>query len=347
MSGVSKLVPNDSRVKYASTQVRGKTYSYMLGEPTGSQFKGLILLVHGFPDLGFGWRCQIPFLMSLGYRVLVPDMLGFGGTDDPKDIELYAQKSLAADMNDLARHFVGPDGQIILGGHDWGGALVWRICLWHPELIRAVFSVCTPYFPPSKRYASLEDIVASGKAKNFSYQLHFKGLEIEEHCQGEEKVRQFLNSLYGGRTPEGEVAFDAGKGVFFDKLPRLERSRLVSKEELDYYVQQYMRRGENGERQLRGPLNWYRMREANFRDEEPLAKAGVRLEMPALYIAASRDTALPPAMSGGMEAHIKQLSRAEVNATHWALTQKPQDVNDIIGSWLKGLDKRPGQKSSL
>lgn len=36
--------------------------------------------VHGWPDLSLGWRYQIPLLVNLGFRVVVPDMMGYGGT---------------------------------------------------------------------------------------------------------------------------------------------------------------------------------------------------------------------------------------------------------------------------
>lgn len=327
-----KLVPNDSRVKYETAQIRGKTYSYILGEPSGEPIS-TVVLVHGWPDIAFGWRCQVPYLMKLGFRVVVPNMLGYAGTDAPQALEEYSLKSLSADVAELSRKFVGEKGQIILGGHDWGGALVWRVALWHPELIKGVFSVCTPYNAPSKQHYRLEDIVAT-KVPNFTYQLHLRGPDVEEGIQGEEKIRQFLNGMYGGVGPNGELAFKVTEGVQLDNLHKLGPAKLLSKEELDHYVQQYMLRPE---RQLRGPLNWYRTREINFEEELPLAEKGVKLEMPALFVTATKDAALPPWMSAGMEDHFKQLSRAEVDSSHWALTQAGDAVNEHIGKWIDGV----------
>lgn len=36
--------------------------------------------IHGWPDLSMGWRYQIPLLVNLGFRVVAPDMMGYGGT---------------------------------------------------------------------------------------------------------------------------------------------------------------------------------------------------------------------------------------------------------------------------
>ncbi|KAG5912767.1 hypothetical protein E4U53_005173 [Claviceps sorghi] len=87
---------------------------------------------------------------------------------------------------------------------------------------------------------------------------------------------------------------------------------------------------------LRGPLNWYRARRINFDEERALAASSppARVAMPALFIAASRDPALPPAMSAGMETHFAQLTRREVDATHWALVEAAAEVNAQIAEWL-------------
>ncbi|KAF5023985.1 hypothetical protein F66182_3930 [Fusarium sp. NRRL 66182] len=340
---VDKLVPNDSRVKTETAQIRGKTYKYIVGEPEGTPIE-TIVLIHGFPDLGFGWRYQVPYFMSLGFRVIAPDMVGYAGTDAPESLEEYTYKSLSADINELARKFVG-DGQIILGGHDWGGFIVWKVAYWYPELIKGVFSVCTPYMPPRETFIPLEDMVKSGRLSNFAYQLQFKGPEVESRLQGQEKVRQFLNALYGGRTPDGELGFSTKEGVLFDNLPQLGHSPLVSKEELDYYVQQYMLK-ESPE--LRGPLNYYRMQELNFRDDKEIAKKSHKFDLPALFITATQDAALPPAMSQGMEKSFENLTRGEVDASHWALWQAAESVNEQVAKWADGFLKGQLQaKASL
>ncbi|WAO88445.1 Hypothetical protein NCS54_00579300 [Fusarium falciforme] len=327
-----KLAPNDPRVKAETAEIRGKTYKYIVGEPENTPVATLVL-VHGFPDLGFGWRYQVPYFMSLGFRVVVPDMLGYGGTDAPESLKEYTYKNLAADIKELAQKIVG-DGQIILGGHDWGGALVWRIAMWHPELIKGVFSVCTPYHPPSETFIPLDKIIASGHLLNFTYQLQFAGPDVQDRIQGKDKVRQFLNALYGGRGPNGEWGFSTKEGILFDNLPLLERSRLLSEEEHEYYTEQYAARGSP---EMRGPLNWYRMRELNHGDEVEIAKAGHKFAMPALFITATEDSALPPAMSLGMDKNFDNLTRGEVKASHWALWQAAEDVNGQIAKWADGV----------
>ena len=69
------------------------------------------------------------------------------------------------------------------------------------------------------------------------------------------------------------------------------------------------------------------------------------IDVPSLFICALRDPVLTPGLSEGMDGHFTQLTRKEVDSSHFALWEKPQDVNTIITEWLqryglfeKGLD---------
>lgn len=69
------------------------------------------------------------------------------------------------------------------------------------------------------------------------------------------------------------------------------------------------------------------------------------IKIPVLFIEASDDSVLKPGMSKGMELSIPNLSRGAVKASHWALTQTPDEVNAIITEWLG--DQGIGLRSSL
>jgi soluble epoxide hydrolase / lipid-phosphate phosphatase len=341
MAAPDKLVPNDPRVKHLDATVRGKNYHYMLAEPKGTPVD-TVLLVHGFPDLGMGWRYQVPFLVDQGLRVIVPDMIGYGKTDAPESIAEYGIKSICDDLIALVDQVGGTGKPFILGGHDWGGAVVWRLPLWYPERIRAVFSICTPYGGPLPQWIDLADIIALGRLTTFKYQLQFRGPDVESNVQGPVKIRQFLKGMYGGRGPNGEVAFTTEKGILFENLDKVGDPPLLNAEELDFYTERFSRTG------MRGPLNWYRSRKVTFDEEAPLAAKGdIKLKLPALFVAASKDGALPPSMSAGMDKSFENLTRGEVDASHWALTQAPAAVNDYIKQWLDKSVFKNTAKASL
>ncbi|KAK7730841.1 hypothetical protein SLS53_008919 [Cytospora paraplurivora] len=338
---VDKLKPNDPRVESHTANLRGKTYKYILGKPEGTP-RATVLLVHGWPDLGFAWRYQVPYLLSLGLQVVVPDVLGYGGTDAPQDVALYSLKSVGDDLAELARLVVGDGETIILGGHDWGGALVWRFALWHPELLRGVFSVCTPYSAPSARFLEYDEYVSH--LPNFRYQIQLAGPDVEREIGSDpRKLRNFLAGLFWAKTPEGKGGFSTDRGVLLENLDAIGDSPLLDDEELQFYVKEYSRNG------MRGPLNWYRTRKINFEEELALIKDGEkpRIKTPALIVLANNDIALPPRIAAGMDEHFDNLTKGEVDGTHWALWDSTELVNAQIGKFIESVLTGPSAKASI
>ncbi|KAK2794909.1 hypothetical protein FQN50_009833 [Emmonsiellopsis sp. PD_5] len=322
-------VTGDPRIQYCSTFLNGTTYGYLLSLPEGGKYKATIFLIHGFPDLSMGWRYQIPALTKMGLRVVAPDCMGYGRTDAPEFSEesaarRYGLKQCADDMKELARQL--GTSQIILGGHDWGGFAVYRIAQYHPGFVTHLFSICTPFNPAMKEYIPIETVVKT-RVPYFGYQLHFMSGELEKVVRSKRDIRQFLLSMYGGRTPSGEFGFDPTKGVLLDKFQDLQRSKLLSEEELNYYVDEYARTG------VHGPLNWYRTREQNHKDE--LSLLGKTLDIPVLFVLATKDQALRPALSRNMHKYLRNLTVAEVEAAHWVLWEKPAECNETIRRWVE------------
>lgn len=328
-----KLKPNDPRVQSRTATVRGKTYHYLHGKPAGTP-RATILLVHGWPDLSFGWRYQVPYLLSLGLQVIVPDMLGYGGTDAPQELALYSLKSVSDDLAELARQIIpDPEEKIILGGHDWGGMLVWRFSQWHPDLIKGVFSICTPYAPVNPTFIDIPEMIE--RLPNFAYQAQLAGPDVEREIGSDlEKIRAMLSGLYGSKGPNGELVFTVDKGVHFENLDKMGKCPLLNEEELDFYVKQYSRNG------IRGPLNWYRTRKINYEEELALLKDGQQPKVtpPAMVVLAKGDVALPPRMAEGMEAFYNSLRKELVGGTHWSLWEpSASETNAHIGKFIDEL----------
>jgi soluble epoxide hydrolase/lipid-phosphate phosphatase len=47
------------------------------------------------------WDNVIPYLVDLGYPIVVPDLLGYGGTSKPSDPQAYNSKDMAKDLIDI------------------------------------------------------------------------------------------------------------------------------------------------------------------------------------------------------------------------------------------------------
>ncbi|KAI0603212.1 Alpha/Beta hydrolase protein [Biscogniauxia sp. FL1348] len=333
---VDALVPNDPRVEHRFTTAGGFKYYYMLAKPAGKP-AATVLLIHGWPDLAMGWRYQVPFLLSLNLQVIVPDMLGYGYTDAPDSYKEYSFKKQASYVASIVKEVT--DEPIILGGHDWGGAFIWRMALYYPELIRAIFSICVPFTPPSPKILTLQDSVK--RFPQFRYQIQFsEGIAERMVGKSPERLRRFFNGIFGGKTPEGRGVWTAEDGLDEGSLDQVGPSPIVSQDIVEHYAKVYSERG------LHGPCNWYRLREVNSEEELPLANKEIRFKIPAMLVMAENDTALLPSMADGQEKYFEAGLKKELipKCSHWAMVQKPEETNRFIGEFVQtvlGTSIRP------
>jgi pimeloyl-ACP methyl ester carboxylesterase len=87
-----------------------------------------LVLLHGWPQHWYMWRHQIPPLAER-YRLLIPDMRGFGWSDAPP--RGYDKRELADDFLTLLDTLALD--RVRLMGHDWGGWCGFVMCMKEPE----------------------------------------------------------------------------------------------------------------------------------------------------------------------------------------------------------------------
>ena len=97
----------------------GVTYTYRVAPPTPATASSKwALLQHGFPAGTHSWRFVVPALVAKGFHVVIPDMLGYGGTDKPSDVKEFKGKKMCASLIAI----MDKEGaqRFISAGHDWG-----------------------------------------------------------------------------------------------------------------------------------------------------------------------------------------------------------------------------------
>jgi pimeloyl-ACP methyl ester carboxylesterase len=243
----------------------------------------LIILVHGFPELWYSWRHQIPALAEAGYRVVAPDVRGYGGSDKPRPIEAYDMAELTADVVGLI-DALGEESAILVG-HDWGAQICWNTAFLHPTRVSAVAGLS---IPPVRRGAiSAIELFRRSFQGQFFYQLYFQEEGIAE-AELEADIRTTLRKIYfngsGDRKPEdfeAIVAKGPDDGLLDGMRDPEDLPDWLTSEDLDYYE---LALSESG---FRGALNRYR---AQQRDWEILPQlSDLVIRQPSCFIAGTLD----------------------------------------------------------
>ena len=102
----------------------------------------LVLLLHGFPEFWFSWRHQIPFL-ARRFKVVAPDMRGFGQSDKPEGVESYSTDKLINDVKGLIEAFGETKAHVV--SHDWGGAVAWIFAIAYPQHLDRLVVMNAPH----------------------------------------------------------------------------------------------------------------------------------------------------------------------------------------------------------
>jgi pimeloyl-ACP methyl ester carboxylesterase len=108
-----------------------------------------VLLLHGFPDSARLWRHQIPILKDAGFRVVAPDLRGFGASEKPTEVSDYRVGKSVADMVAVLDALGIEKAHVV--GHDWGAAVAWALALMTPQRVNRLvaMSVGHPAVPRS------------------------------------------------------------------------------------------------------------------------------------------------------------------------------------------------------
>jgi pimeloyl-ACP methyl ester carboxylesterase len=109
------------------------------------------LLLHGWPDSSYLWRNQIPFLVANGFRVIAPDLRGFGRSDRPEGVAAYSLQNAVADVIGILDALGIGAADVV--AHDWGAAVAWLTATAQSNRVRklVVLSVAHPLAPCSLR----------------------------------------------------------------------------------------------------------------------------------------------------------------------------------------------------
>ncbi|KUI36887.1 epoxide hydrolase [Mycobacterium sp. GA-2829] len=286
----------------------------------GDRGAPVVVLAHGFPELAYSWRHQIPALAAAGYHVIAPDQRGYGESSRPEAITDYDIVALTGDLAGLLDD-VGAQRAVVVG-HDWGSPVVTNFALLHPDRVAGMVNLSVPPVPRASDPPTR--IWRKTFGDHFFYILYFQEPGVADAHLGQDPRQslQRMLALEGFSAPAPDLADNP--------LPPL--PEWISQEEFDHYADVFTRTG------FTGGLNWYRNFDRNWELTETTPAATVTV--PTLFIAGSAD----PVLSFTPRHRVTDLITGEYRevlldgAGHWLQQERPEEVNALLLDHLSGLD---------
>lgn len=287
-----------------------------------------VVLCHGFPELAYSWRHQLPALAAAGYRTIAPDQRGYGRTGRPERVEDYDMPHLTGDLVGLL------DGlqieKAVFVGHDWGGIVAWSMPLLHLDRVLGVIGVNTPFFarPPIDPITAFR---AMRGENNYVVFFQRPGEADAILARDVDKTVRFfmrrnvVTAKDFANAPQSAKNFELVRALQEDES-NWRGEPLLNEEELRYFVDTYKRTG------FTGGINWYRNLARNWELSKDLEQ---KVNVPSLMIMAEDDVVLPPSLTEGMERYVPDLERVLIKGSgHWTQQEKPDETSRAMIDWL-------------
>ena len=285
-----------------------------------------VVLLHGFPELAYSWRHQLPPLATAGYRAIAPDQRGYGGTDKPRRVTDYTIQQLIADITGLLDAISLQRALFI--GHDWGALVLWQMALLEPQRMAGLINLNIPFIPrtPVDPIALMREYLGDD-----FYIVNFQDTnEADLRCEADP-----------GRVFEVLMRRHQVTRAWFESLPKEQRAfnllaaldrtelngePLLTKKEHRRFTSAFEEGG------FAGPINWYRNWTHNWSSTEGVEQI---VNVPTLFIGAEDDVIISPTQIEAMKPHVPDLEiRMIEDCGHWTQQEKPTEVNFLMLDWM-------------
>jgi epoxide hydrolase 4 len=262
----------------------------------------LAILLHGFPELNFSWRQQIPALVEKGWRVWAPNLRGYGASSKPEGVAAYRIDTLLQDVAaliDLAKG-ESPATEVMLIAHDWGAIIAWMFAIRQVRPLDRLVIMNVPHPKCAER-----EIRKWRQLRKSWYIFFFQIPWLPEKLLLARYARAVRHAFTG--TAANKINF--------------------SKAALEVYAAAAQRPGA-----MTAMLNYYRAL-LRFPDMRNVGDGIVRTD--TLVIWGENDLALDIHLLDGMEQWVPRLTlRRLPGISHWVQQDAPDEVNALLTDWL-------------
>ena len=285
-----------------------------------------VILVHGFPELAFSWRHQLPALADAGYRAIAPDMRGYGRSGKPPSVGDYTVQKLIGDLTGLMRAL--DIESAVIAGHDWGALVAWQMALLEPGRMDGLIALNIPFFkrPPINPVT----LMRLKLGRDF-YIVNFQDSDEADRRFAEDPER-FIDVMMRKRRIDRSRRSDRrGRQKPLSLLEMIGRDEpggevLLEPWELRYYADAFAAGG------FTGPINWYRNFRQNWKSTRGVDQT---VRVPTLFVGATDDAIISPKQIDAMRPCVEDLEIKMIDdCGHWTQQEQPERLNDIMLEWL-------------
>ncbi len=287
-----------------------------------------VVLLHGFPELAFSWRHQLPALANAGYRAIAPDQRGYGQTDAPPNVEDYCADELIADVHGLLDALELESATFI--GHDWGALVLWYMAMLAPERIEGLIILNIPHSP--RPPVDPIQIFRQRFGDDF-YIVNFQDSDEADRAFAADPAHVFDMMMRKNQVSRAQFEQLPPEMKSLSLLQVMARDQasgepLLTEDERDYFASAFAKSG------FTGPINWYRNWTRNWQRLESVDQT---IDIPTLFIGAVDDVIISPEFIEAMKPLVNNLEIHILEPCgHWSQQERPDEVNRIILSWLQG-----------
>jgi pimeloyl-ACP methyl ester carboxylesterase len=258
-----------------------------------------LLLLHGWPETHLCWEAVAPRL-SDRFRLLMPDLRGFGNSDMPEGTDAYSLRVVTADVLAILHHFGVTRAGVV--GHDFGGVVAWTLGTFAPASVSGMVIMCSPH-PLRMREAAIAD--PSQWSRSFYAWLMHAGPEGEALLASDDFRTLAHWAFRGSQVPDETIA---------------------------RYRESWAEPG-----RFHAMAEWYRtnFRPSLFNPDAPAPKLPP-VTVPTRYLHGEMDQAFVPSAGHGSGDYVSAEYREEVvpGAGHWLPHDQPDLVATAIAEWL-------------
>lgn len=316
---------------------RGLCYLYLAIPPTDVS-KPTLLFLHGFPSTSQDWHFQIQHFHSKGFGIIVPDLLGYGGTDKPTDAASYKMELMAQDIVDLVDNENAT--QVIALAHDWGSVLLSRTALYHPTRFLAYAFFAMSFMAPLPEILPFDVLLPLLKERFGGELSAYQEFFVKPGSAAiiEANFDSFADAVYPEDPSIVKRVQTVRNGLeeFLKAGKRVPRASWLLLEDLDNLRKIVTIDG------IDGPLNWYRAMIGghNVEDDKKLLDRykDMLIEKPVFFGAALKDyIGLAEVQKAAIRkvAPSTNLTVKEFETGHFVNLEDPEGVNRELDAWLQ------------